>query len=650
MKRVMLAALALPALAACGGDGPTEQAAAVAAVRVAPDERTLAVGESVQLRALVTGTDNLAVTGAAVAWSSDAAGVASVDARGVVQGVAPGTTTIRGRAGEREGSVRVSVAAAPPACDQPGAVRSLAVGEAVTLGGVAAPRWCLDGGAAGREYVMVPFNSADVGAASMAFEVQTQNTVPVGAASPSLAPSRAWLRAPGLTPDRAWETRLRERSARELAPLVPAARAARRAAGRPALALETANARVGDELRINASTEGCSAADLRTGRVAAVTQRAIVVADVDNPAGGLTDAEYREMGLAFDTLVYPVDVQHFGEPGDLDENGKVVIFYTRAVNELTPPGSGSYVAGFFFARDLFPTRGSDGLQGCQSSNYAEMFYMLAPDPAGEVNNNPRSRELVLTSSVGTLAHEFQHLINASRRLYLLETAAWNEEVWLNEGLSHVAEELVFYRAAGLQPGSNVSAATIDGSARVQQAWTRYARSNVARLESYLRSPELESAIGESGPGGRDDDLATRGAAWAFLRYAADRKGGSEPLLWRSMVDAGVAGLANVQGALGADPRLWLRDWTVSVFTDDAVANLEARHRQPSWNFRTLFNGGYPLATVRLGADDTAVLRPYGGTGGFVRFGVAPGAVGTVTLRSSNGQLPSQAFVTVVRTQ
>jgi len=72
------------------------------------------------------------------------------------------------------------------------------------------------------------------------------------------------------------------------------------------------------------------------GRVVAKSARAIVVADTGNPAGGFTDADYRGIAATFDTLVYPVDVRHFGEPTDLDNNGRSIIFYTRAVNELTP--------------------------------------------------------------------------------------------------------------------------------------------------------------------------------------------------------------------------------------------------------------------------------------------------------------------------
>jgi hypothetical protein len=47
-----------------------------------------------------------------------------------------------------------------------------------------------------------------------------------------------------------------------------------------------------------------------------------------------------------------------------------------------------------------------------------MFYLCAPIRTGEVNNNKRSKETVRRSTQGTVAHELQHLINASRRLFV----------------------------------------------------------------------------------------------------------------------------------------------------------------------------------------------------------------------------------------
>ena len=43
---------------------------------------------------------------------------------------------------------------------------------------------------------------------------------------------------------------------------------------------------------------------------------------------------------------FELDVNAFGQPTDIDNNGHIVLFFTRAVNELTPPNAGGVVGGF----------------------------------------------------------------------------------------------------------------------------------------------------------------------------------------------------------------------------------------------------------------------------------------------------------------
>ena len=190
----------------------------------------------------------------------------------------------------------------------------------------------------------------------------------------------------------------------------------------------------------------------RTARVAAVSSSAIVVADTANPTGGFTDAEYTSFATTFDTLINALDVSNFGQPTDIDKNGKIIILFTKDVNLLTPRGSAGVIGGFFFERDLFPLSDTGVFGGCAGSNFAEMFYVLVPDP-NHVYGDARSKQKVLDLTPGTLAHEYQHLINAGRRMYVNLPFNDFEEVWLNEGLSHMAEELLYYRVSGNAPVS-----------------------------------------------------------------------------------------------------------------------------------------------------------------------------------------------------
>jgi hypothetical protein len=146
---------------------------------------------------------------------------------------------------------------------------------------------------------------------------------------------------------------------------------------------------------------------------------------------------------------------------------------------------------------------------------------------------------------------------------------------------------------------------------------------------YLKQVSSTSLMGP-------DAVETRGAAWQFLRYAADRRGGSEQSAWRTLASPGAAGFDNLVRVFGSDVRSWIHDWMVSLYTDDAVAGVASQFQQPSWNFRDLFSGirnpegghygGYPLRTHRLTRDTTLSLslRPW--SGAHVRLGAPSGGV------------------------
>ena len=269
------------------------------------------------------------------------------------------------------------------------------------------------------------------------------------------------------------------------------------------------------------AVSACSSPDMRSFRIEHQSGHLIIAADVGNPAGGFTAADYQAFAATFESTVWPVLTENFGTTADIDGNGKVIAFFTRAVNELSSAGSQSVIGGFFFGRDLFPKTSNSRLQGCAGSNEAEMFYLLVPDPNGEVNGNVRSLELVRRVTSGVIAHEFQHLINSSRRLFINQGATWPETTYMEEGLSHIAEELVFYHASGdLRPKQNLGIAQIQSSQQHVDAFNFYMGSNTGRISSYLKDPSAHA------PYDKDDDLPSRGAIWSFLRYLGDRGAGA----------------------------------------------------------------------------------------------------------------------------
>lgn len=518
----------------------------------------------------------------------------------------------------------------------------------------------------GGEYALVPFNGSTVystsstvnftGTGVSTVTTQLKSLVPLTTASMSSEPGlTSFASSPSLLPG--FELQLRASERRVLTPLIPAARAwfASRSSGagtglRPSFSTTAAQWAIGDTVVLNTNTgnslaEACSTAVNRPGRVVAISNHAIVVADTGNPAGGYTDAEYQTIAVQFDS-VFTMDSTAFGAPTDIDVNGHVVMFFTRAVNELTPAHSTSVVGGFFYARDLFPKQDTPELgkgSGCPTSNFAEMFYLLVPDPNGVVNSNPRTKTFVSHLTVSTTAHEFQHLINASRRLYVNTNASDFEVVWLNEGLSHIAEELLFYQQSdGLHPRMDIDSLRFVSDQKNVDAYNYDQQSNFGRLREYLTRPTTSS------PYAPDDSLWTRGATWSFLRYAADHRGSSDGDTWQKLVNSNDTGLQNLQDVFGASLTSMFRDWAIANIADD-IANVDPEWQHPSWNFRSVFDfipsiKYYPLSTSTVGDGSPLAVSLKGGSAAYVRFIVPAGQVGSV----SWGALPSGVTMSIVR--
>ena len=90
-------------------------AVAVGSVQVAPASATLNTGGTVGLTATVRDAAGNLLTGRAVTWSSNQAGIATVNATGVVTGVVAGTATITATSEGQSGSSTITVQSAAPA-------------------------------------------------------------------------------------------------------------------------------------------------------------------------------------------------------------------------------------------------------------------------------------------------------------------------------------------------------------------------------------------------------------------------------------------------------------------------------------------------------------------------------------------------------
>ena len=612
----------------------------------------LGVGDSFRMNARPADSFGNSVSGSSTVESSDTSIVTAQNFGNgafLVARAAGATVLFRASSGSvvKTGTVIVL----PPPCQSSSSAFNLAVGEIGTLAATAASEFCVQGTLTGAEFTAIPFYS-DQNGSLLRLSISTGSTT-IGASPSQLSAPRfqVFRSAPSsrIEPDEVFETDLRERSRRDLTPMILAARLIwGQGGGRFNMSVQVPQ--IGDLMQLNTNaTTACGNARMRTGRVAAITSRAIVVTDTANPANGFTDADLQSFGATFDTLVYPVDTQNFGEPSDIDVNQRAILFFTRAVNELTPPNQNSYVGGFFFSRDLFPKATTGGIGACATSNVAEMFYLLVPDPDGIVNQNVRSTDFVRTVTAGILAHEFQHLINASRRLYLTGSSEF-EDGFLDEGLAHIAEELAFYRASGLAPKQNVSGAIIQSSQRISDAFDTFGAANIRRYREFLINPLTNSPYADN------SNITTRGAIWALLRYAADRRGGVESSAWFQLANppTGVHGIQNLIRVFGPDLASLVRDWGVANYADDFIPAVASAGTHPSWDFRStvafLNQGNFPLATQQMDSVSITSVGIGDGSSAYLRFGVKPGAVGGGRITSRGAAVPSGFSLSIVRTK
>ena len=405
------------------------------------------------------------------------------------------------------------------------------------------------------------------------------------------------------------------------------------------------------------STSACSAKGFVStlGSVKYVSQHAIVVSDVDSPPNGFTAADFQAVGDEFDQLIYPTDVGYFGMPTDLDNNGRIFIYYTPAVNKLTPAGQAGktgYVGGFFFAGDLYPPTSA----GCLASNQGEIFYLLAPDPTG-VNGNSFSTAFVRQITRGTVAHEFQHMINSGNR-YTSPVVENFEATWLDEGLAHFAEDAVGRVKAGFADDHTVGYDDINQlDTTVTQA---FFLQNFARSKYYIERPDTTAAIVNHTKAAAN--LASRGAEWALVRYAADwfNTGGDPRTLTRALVAGPDTGTVNLVKASRVPMDTILAHFLVTLYTDHRnVVPDGSPYNYKSYNFRELIAGTLignetatrylPVTAVGVGTSTLSATVPASSAAYFL---TSPSGSGARTIRitdaSGNSSADPNGRVYVVR--
>jgi len=311
-----------------------------------------------------------------------------------------------------------------------------------------------------------------------------------------------------------------------------------------------------------------------TARVRYVGDHIVLYVDQDQPAGTFSDEELRTFGDLFDNTLYDLDVRAFGSESDIDANGRVIFLLTPVVNALTSAADCStqgFITGFHYGLDLLPTQ--------PNSNRGEIFYALVPDVGG-TRSCQHSKEDVERLVPATFVHEFQHMISFGQ--HVLARGGDGEALWLNEGLSHIAEELAgkTYEAKFPPPLGRT-----DPNQLFPDSAQGYVTPNMRNAQSFLKTPGSTSMNALSGNG----SLAERGGSWLFLRWLGDQKGES---IYGRLVQTSRTGVANVEDKASEPFANLFGDFATAVYTDSLPgvprASVPARLRLTSRNLRQIF--------------------------------------------------------------
>ena len=292
-----------------------------------------------------------------------------------------------------------------------------------------------------------------------------------------------------------------------------------------------------------------------------VGTHAAIFLDDTIPVGGFSAADINEVGTQFDQVLYPIDTDRFGAESDIDNNGVVIVLLTHKINELVakPSCSNSFITGFFFGGDIAPGFSTQ-------YNNGEIFYGLVPDPAGSATMCAYSTAFVKHIIPVTFIHEFQHMISFNQHVLIRNG---NDEVlWLNEAMSHLAEEL---------GGMHYDSAGIDTTA------SRFYLGDLYNAYVWMRDPASNALVTETPPG----SLQERGAGWLFLRWLADQYGAS---ITRSLAQTSLTGGPNVVAVTGTPFRTLVARWAIAVYANDAPGITPASvYTYTNWKFRTIFS-------------------------------------------------------------
>ena len=427
---------------------------------------------------------------------------------------------------------------------------------------------------------------------------------------------------------------------------------------------------VGDNVTVrlrDLDAAGCNTYVTVSGRVAYVGTKNIIVEDLANAVLNI-DTTYAQIGAEFDNTMYPILETNYGNPlvndAALDNNGKFIMVFTNKIRNM----AGGSVAGFVSACDLFPQA------TFSSSNVGEYFYAIAPQQAGTINTstaNGQSPPLWRWAIRGTIIHEVKHIVSTGER-FSRNGGSVFEESWLEESLARLSEELferarytftqrsnIGYGSAGNPVGPYCGVRACNGQARgIVRVFEELA-------SKWYSAPQLYSPIGRID----QNDFSFYATAWSLLRWTIDaNQAKAESAILKGMTqEPTLTGIANFNNQMGMTFVDALPKWTLAMVVDDypAFTPADATLKQPSWNFRDVYQGYYndfssqlslqpwpftPTPNLFGNFSATASVRP--GTAAVLQISGSQSAKQLLELKAngSSAAAPAELRMAIVRVQ
>jgi hypothetical protein len=288
-----------------------------------------------------------------------------------------------------------------------------------------------------------------------------------------------------------------------------------------------------------------------TARLRYAGAHLLVYTDVetDGDTAGFSEEQLTALAMLYDRDLYGAAVNAFGADPDLDGNGRIIALFSPVINRMARAEDcllRGYVTGF-----VYPV---DQLERDPNSNRGEIFYGFVPDPLGKYSCVHDEADVIRVLQP-TFIHEMQHLISFNERV--LARGGQAEELWLNEGLSQMAEELGSKLFEARYPAPS-------GRSSTQQLFPDSAAPFIAPqmlnayvylyfiLDNSLTSYEAHGSFEE------------RGGTWLFLRWLTDQKGDG---VLRRLVQGSRRGIGNIEAVTGESFGALFGDFSLAVQAD-----------------------------------------------------------------------------------